>query len=273
MRCRQAGYFLLLQVLLASFFLPEVTLDCAETCGYISPRYVGSGGFPFRPVLVIARTHARERTAIVAAFLSSIRAQTFTDYNLWLVNGECPGKELFNDVISGANDNRFKAMRLGKNEECLKDSSYGYYTTDLAIHEILRLNSMGLANVKYVLLTNADNLYHHMFLETAVNTFSVLNFTPCIVASDWISRYAARNDEDPRALGNRNTLRHVQFKLYHIDLGCAVIAVHALSKAFIGKSEYFVKNSTTADWSFFEQILDSGKTCGIPIRQVLFVHQ
>jgi hypothetical protein len=222
-------------------------------------------------LLIIARTHVRETPTIVSAFLSSLRAQTYENFQVWLVNGECPGQATHSDIVDDMSDNRFSVKHFGHDAKPLKDSSYGYYTSDLALKELLRRNDAGSSNYKYLLITNADNLYHHMFLGTVIKKFATHPTLPCIVATDWISRYLARVEAGK--LRNRNTLRHVEFRRFHIDLGTAVVEIASLRRAFKGTSEFFDKNSTTADWTYFERILGPSKRCGVAIREVLFVHQ
>jgi hypothetical protein len=222
-------------------------------------------------LLIIARTHVRETPSIISAFLSSLRAQTYENFQVWLVNGECPGQAIHSDIVDDMSDNRFSAMRFGDDAKPLKDSSYGYYTSDLALIELLRRNDAGSSNYKYLLITNADNLYHHLFLGTVIKKFATHPSLPCLVATDWVSRYLARVKAGK--LRNRNTLRRVEFRLFHIDLGTAVVEIASLRRAFKGKSEFFDKNSTTADWTYFERILGPSKRCGVAIREVLFVHQ
>jgi hypothetical protein len=222
-------------------------------------------------LLIIARTHARETPTIISAFLSSLRAQSYENFQVWLINGECPGKAVHSEVVDILSDNRFSVMSFGNDAEPLEDSSYGYYTSDLAVRELLRRNDAGISNFKYLLITNADNLYHHKFLDTVTRKFATHPSPPCIVATDWVSRYFARLKSGK--LGNRNTLRHVEFGLFHIDLGTAVVEIASLRRAFRGKSEFFEKNETTADWTYFERILGPSKHCGVAIREVLFVHQ
>jgi hypothetical protein len=222
-------------------------------------------------VLVIARTHARENASIVSAFLSSLRAQSFRSFHVWLVNGERPGVAVFSDIIDELEDNRVLSMTFGDDSEPLRDSSYGYYTSDMAVRELLRRNDIGTSSYEYLLVTNADNLYNHVFLETVVDVFSSRRSKPCIVATDWVSRYHAR--PVPGVLGNKNTVRKVEFRRFRIDLGTAVVDIGSLRRVFAGRTEYFVKNSTTADWTYFENILRDSGSCGVAIGQVLFVHQ
>jgi hypothetical protein len=244
---------------------PEVTLRRRKS----TSAYIQEPGAA--QLLIIARTHARETPSILSAFLSSLRAQSYENFQVWLVNGECPGKALYSNIVDDMSDNRFYVMRLGDGAEVLEDSSYGYYTSDLAVIELLRRNDAGISNYKYLLITNADNLYHHLFLDTVVKKFATRRSPPCIVATDWISRYLSRVKYGK--FGNRNTLRHVEFRPFGIDLGAAVVQIASLRRAFRGLSEYFDKNSTTADWTYFARILGPSKRCGVVIREVLFVHQ
>jgi hypothetical protein len=256
-----------LVLFMAVLFLltPEASMRLKEVSG-ASIQEPGTA-----QLLIIARTHARETPAILSAFLSSLRAQSYENFQVWLINGECPGKTVHSEVVDVLSDNRFSVMSFGDDAEPLEDSSYGYYTSDLAICELFRRNDAGISNFKYLLITNADNLYQYTFLDTVIKKFATHPSPPCIVATDWVSRYFARLQSGK--LGNRNTLRHVEFGLFHIDLGTAVVEIASLRRAFRGKSEFFEKNSTTADWTYFERILGPSKRCGVAIREVLFVHQ
>jgi hypothetical protein len=260
---------LLLNLLLTMLMSCVLSREASLRQRQVSSAYVQERGAA--RLLIIARTHAREMPTVVSAFLSSLRAQSYESFQVWLVNGECPGKAIYSDIVDDMSDNRFSTRRFGEGMEPLEYSSFGYYTSDLAVNELLRLNDAGLSNYEYLLITNADNLYHHLFLDTVVKKFAAHPSPPCIVATDWISRYLTRAKSGK--FGSRNTVRHAEFRRFRIDLGTAVVRVASLRRAFSGMSEVFVKNSSVADWMYFERILGPSKHCGVVIAEVLFIHQ
>lgn len=228
-------------------------------------------------VCIVARTHAGEKESTVEAFLYSVKAQSFQDFHLWLVNSEAPGLPVFENHVARLQDDRFVSKTFGEDKKSLPSHSYGYITSSLALTEIVRSPASAARGYQFVLFTNADNLYQHEFLERTVQAFADKEPPPCIVATDFVSRYRMHyRNGVALGYGEPNNVRKAEFVRNQIDLGAAVVSVASIRDAFGDTDEFFELNDTQADYVFFDRVLSkvSGDTsCGVTISQVLFVHQ
>lgn len=216
-------------------------------------------------VYIIARSYGGMPKRELLAFSYSILAQTHQNFTLWIVNGEDPSNTIFSKEVSKIGDDRITSLAFSFKKGTSFFHSYGYYTTDLAIQKIIAETLPG-DNNQYLLITNADNLYNHLFLETSLKLFEK---ETCLVASDWISRYihTHKNHVHP------NQPDKIQWNLGGIDLGCAVSSVAHIRRAF-PSGKYFQKGIAEADWYFFRKLLNvSGNICGKKTHQILFTHQ
>lgn len=216
-----------------------------------------------RHVTIIARADESLSVPQFQAFVHSLRAQTHKNFSLWIVNGENPSKKLFSREISVINDSRVSTLAFKFKRDKTFFHSYGYYTTDLAMRKLIAITDPNERN-EFLLVTNGDNLYNHLFLE---NSLKLITNETCLVASDWISRYVRINETFPNRAGN------IRFLEGGIDLGCVVTSLFHVHRSF-NRRVFFKKHIKAADWIFFKKIVNRfGESCAIKTNQVLFMHQ
>jgi hypothetical protein len=208
---------------------------------------------------IVARTYRNADKGMLLAFLHSLRAQSYQDFEVWLLDTENPNEGSFHHEVDKMDDARFKVKTY--DVSTAYGTSYGYITTEAAVQELLMFSH----NFKYLLVTNGDNLYQHDFLKKTVTAFSENNPRPCIVATYFISRYGNTH------IGP-NQLMKTRFVRDRVDLGAAVTDLYAVDRAY--SDEVFEKNNFTADYFYFEKIIRvSGWNCAAIIPEVLFTHQ
>lgn len=214
-------------------------------------------------VYIIARAHERQPKREIQAFIHSLLAQTHENFTIWIVNGEDFSKKVFTNEIHGFHDKRVSSLSFNGTKSKQYFHSYGYHTTDLALRKIIGETDYDDRH-QFLLVTNADNLYHQAFLQ---NSLKRMRKSSCIVASDWISRYVRGDDIEPNQVGK------VHYHRGGLDLGCAISSLFHIHRSF-NRRNFFMKNNKEADWYFFKKILHKfGKDCAIKTNQVLFMHQ
>lgn len=220
-------------------------------------------------VNVIARSHPKEDPLSIKAFMASLAAQTFQNFTVWIINGNNSNIPIFEKEVKYMNDTRFLVKRFPVHDwkKFTKGfHSYGYYSTELALREILR-NSYSETRSKkheFLLITNTDNLYNRRFFSSSLETFDSCT---CMVASDFTSRYRVHGGF------SENRPLEVEFAKAKIDLGSVLLSLPHVHFTF-NKKTFFVKNDKFADWLFFRRILQKfGYRCGRKTGELLFVHQ
>jgi hypothetical protein len=225
------------------------------------------------PICIITRTYVNADRFLLRSFLSSVQAQSYSKYQVWLINSDDPTTRIFPDEVRQLDDPRFisKVFNIDKHKSVY--NSYGYFATEVALRDLLASKNHGF---KYVLITNGDNLYHRNFLTKTLAVFeSGRELYPCIVAVDFVSRYQIRHENN--SLSPPNNVRFSQYAENMIDLGSALIKIESIGSTFPHRhaDSMFVKGNTKADFFFFSGIVRSSanKSCGANVREVLFVHQ
>jgi hypothetical protein len=223
---------------------------------------------PQRNVIVIVRSFAAAYQPQMLALLHTFRAQTYRHFQVWVVNSDDPRSKIFADEIAGLKDPRFEARSFPKTTGH-RSNSYGYFVSEIALNSLL---SDELSDGStYVLLTNGDNLYHHKFLETTLAAFDSERPAPCVVGTDFVSRYHSVLPN--RSYGPRNQVRSTYLAQNRIDLGSALISLTAIKHVF-PHGVQFKNESTTADFNFFSTVSSStAPSCWFAVHEVLFVHQ
>jgi hypothetical protein len=125
---------------------------------------------PETEVVVPARTFPRADPDAVSAFLHSMKAQSFVRFQVMLLNSEEPSEVLFSHLILSLRDSRFSTVPCTTYIGFAANHSYGYPVTEEALNYVLK-QAKRHVNMRYVLITNADNLYHREFLITRVASF------------------------------------------------------------------------------------------------------
>lgn len=230
-----------------------------------------SPGQLFPPTIcIIARTHNAVPEEMILAFFHSLRAQSYPHFEVWVVNSEKPSEAIFARTVQSMKDQRFRAKLFNIHLPSPRHHSFGYPVTEAAINSILAQTAPGHRYFKYILMTNSDNLYHHHFLSRAVVEFETRTPSPCIVGSNWISRYHQRLVRG--VLGETDTVRVFEHRLYHMDLGAAVVKIGDIRSAFKEKV-HFLRNSTIADYKFFDRVANERHGCVRRMPGILFIHQ
>jgi hypothetical protein len=223
---------------------------------------------PLRDILVIVRSFEAADQPQLLALLHTLRAQTYPYFQVWVVNSDDPRRWIFADEITGLKDSRLEAKSFPCTNS-LHSNSYGYFVSETALNSLL---SEEIADgIAYVLITNGDNLYHPTFLETTLLASSIERPTPCVVGTDFVSRYHSilRN----RSYGPRNQIRPTSLAQNGIDLGSALISLTAIKRAF-PHGVRFKKESTKADYFFFSTVSSATPpSCWFAVHEMLFVHQ
>jgi hypothetical protein len=217
-------------------------------------------------ICVLVRSYPGASKTSLLALLHSIRAQTHREFEVWLLNSEQPSTPLFISAIKSLEDVRFsfKSFRVDETYH-----SYGYIVTEAALNHILS-RYWHSEKFKYILITNGDNLYNKKFLSSSRDALEKRNPLPCIVGCDWISRYHQQLGNGQ--LGEENSVRHFRAQLNHMDLGAALVRTADIYNTYNGNC-YFERNSTTADFSFFNRIAAVRRGCVHRIPGILFMHQ
>lgn len=235
----------------------------------VASQFPCHGIHPKTTVYIIARTYPGASRSRVESFLYSLKAQTYQNYEVALVNSERPCEEVFPDLVLGMNDRRFSTITLDI-ENPHRGHSYGYPVTEALLNTLLRsLEYRTHLKLRYILLTNADNLYHSLFLESQVKVFETEVPRPCLVGCDWVSRYHELLPDG--SFGRRNRVRIFQPRRNQMDLGAALVSLASIRETF-GKSTVFRRNDTRADFAFFSSLIGF-PTCVRMSDGVLFVHQ
>jgi hypothetical protein len=220
-------------------------------------------------VCVLVRSYKSASSSSLLALLHSLRAQTVTDFIVWIIDSEDPANQIFTEEVLHIDDHRFRSVSLEvpmaySGQEIY--GSYGYYATDFALREVL------LSSCQYLVITNGDNMYQHEFFSKCVTRLEE-DENYCMVGVDFVSRY--RWTQANGTLGNPNNLLVAQFARGRVDLGAVMVKLSSVRKAFGNATEYFVKNNDQADIEFFLRVIDSngGPKCAQNVREILFIHQ
>jgi len=232
-------------------------------------------------VCILARTcgpqsHCKPRSSQLKAFLFSLVAQSYTDWELHLLNAE-GGGEVFEDAIADIQDQR--VSNGPSNPVAFASNSFGYEATNFAMKQLLSGASAQKA-CSYFLFTNADNLYGGVFLETALpgmqSGLDLLGF-------NFVTRY----DQKPGLFQNYKLFRSahmpmqdVGFEVGHMDLGAALVSAEAIREARVrfGNVARFYSDSSQdwrlADFDFFSDVMMRKGSKGSKVYDgILFFHQ
>lgn len=214
-------------------------------------------------VFIIARAHRKQPRNQIKAFVHSLLAQTHKHFTLWVVNGNNPSERIFSKQVSDFEDRRVSSLSFNFSRPKNFFHSFGYHTTDLALRKVIETTKSGDRN-QFLLVTNSDNLYHSLFLETSLK---MVDEETCFIASNWISRFALSKNDTP------NQAETVAFGNGGIDLGCVISSLFHVRQVY-NEGPYFKKNEMAADWLFFEKLMKTfGTHCVKKTDQVLFIHQ
>merc|ERR1719491_2517318 len=152
-------------------------------------------------VCILARTcgpqsQCKPNPSQLNAFMFSILAQSYADWELHLLNSQ-GGGEVFEDDVADVQDKR--VSNGPSNPEVFSTNSFGYEATNFAMNQLLSGASTQKA-CSYFLITNADNLYGNTFLEIGASAmYSGLD----LVGFNFVSRYSQEPDAPAREQGHQ----------------------------------------------------------------------
>jgi len=227
-------------------------------------------------VCILARTcgpqsDCKPNSSQLLAFLLSIMAQTYTNWELHLLNAQ-GGGEVFENDVAKLQDER--VLNGPSNPEAFSLNSAGYEATNFAMKQLLSGASTQKA-CSYFLFTNADNLYGSTFLETALPG---MKFGNDLLGFNFVTRYEQHPGLFDYKLFRKGhmPMQDVGFnKIGHMDLGGALISAEAIQEAqvqFQKKEER--EDWNVADWDFFRDIRHRKGFRGSKIYdELLFYHQ
>jgi len=241
-------------------------------------------------VCIIARTPHQlspSASARVVAFLASVAAQTYSTWELYLIN-PMGGESLFEKEVNLFNDVR---MHSGPNNPIAYDrNSWGYEATNYALDYLLNQSIDSRIEEKqprkmfdseqscdYFLFTNADNLYHAEFLETL---YPGMREHLDLLGVTFTSHHLRESQTEAKTKKKNLMMRDASFKRGFVDLGAVVASKEAIlatgARFFDGgfNEQQFKKQQFDADWFFFDRLLQREHSRGHKYyEEVLFFHQ
>lgn len=199
---------------------------------------------------------------IVHAFLSSISAQTYTAWELHLING-AGGGEVYRDVVDSLNDPRI--INGPSEPTAYTVNTWGYQATNLALGHLLDAAKPGRP-CDYFVFTNADNLYGRHFLETGlpgmIEGKDLLGFN-FVTRYGWTDGLIGRKPHSP--------MLNVGWREGSIDLGAVIVSGNAIREI---DARFDHSQGVLQDWKFFAAILARPGGKGTELyEQLQYIHQ
>lgn len=198
---------------------------------------------------------------VVHAFLSSMGAQTYTAWELHLVNGP-GGGEVYRDVVDSLKDPRI--MNGPSQPTAYAVNTWGYQATNLALGHLLDAAKPGRP-CDYFVFTNADNLYGRHFLETGlpgmIEGKDLLGF-------NFVTRYGVAEGLPRKP---HSPMLNVGWRAGSIDLGAVIVSGNAIREI---DAKFDHTQGAMQDWQFFAAILARPGGKGTEIyEQLQYIHQ
>lgn len=243
----------------------------ARTCGALSERCAPG-------------ENVKRSIELTNAFLASILAQSFRDWELHMINAE-GGSAVYEGLLQNLDDSR---LVHGPNlPAAVTRNTFGYEATNHALNELLHGHDTQ-ATCDYFLFTNADNLYSSMFLQfglqSMVEGFDLIGF-------NFVTKYGqfleTNNYSAPYVPSM--PMRNASFNLGHIDLGAVLVSGQAIQWANarfptdtgsvsvwddLDGVRMTHDRLNISDWLFFDSILKRPGSRGRVMRHELpYIHQ
>jgi hypothetical protein len=137
--------------------------------------------------------------AVTSAFLSSMVAQDYGNFSLWVVVEKYARSLSAVEALDRFEDSRLHSLRLpGINAVRRGTTSYAstqsheldvssyFSAADRALSAVLEAGT-SLIPCSYLLLTSTSSLYQHEFLSKSLARMRSSHLPPCIVRTNWIS--------------------------------------------------------------------------------------
>lgn len=194
-----------------------------------------------KPVLdIIAVTY--NQTDILKCFINSIKSQNNNNWRLFLIHD---GKN--NELRLDLESNGYLTDNVIFIEYPERTNNYGHILRKWALQN--------LVTNEYVLITNGDNYY----VPTMVD--EVLNKNEDFIYFDLVHSHQNISNHNKSSYGHMKTILSIS----NIDMGCVVV------RSEIAKSVGFNSTGYTADWDYFNEILEQNPSI-VKIDKILFVH-
>ncbi len=189
---------------------------------------------------IIAVTYNQNEN--LKCFINSIKAQTSFNWRLFILHDGL-NKELKEDL----KNNNYLSGDIEFIEHPTRTGHYGHCLRKWAIDNVI--------NNEYTLLTNGDNYYVPTMVQEVLNKSEDLVYFDCV------------HSHITNINHNKTSYGYMNCKLVpnNIDIGCARIRTSLVKKV------NFKSNHFSADWDFFNDIINEGATI-CKIDKVLFVH-
>jgi len=187
----------------------------------------------------------------VLAFLASIAAQSYDNWDLYLIN-PMGGDGGFEREVQFFSNSR---MHLGPNDPGRSNkNTWGYRATNYALEFLLdetnmeRVPSMRPKQTcDYFLFTNADNLYNAEFLETI---HPGMRQRLDLLGVGVVTHHPRQSQTDNETKNNL-VMQNAGFARAHVDLGAVTVSKAAILSA----GARFSEEDKAADWLFFDGIM------------------
>ena len=177
-------------------------------------------------------------------FINSIKCQKNNNWRLFIIH-DGPNKEL-RELLQ--QNNYLEDDKIIFIEHPIRTQNHGHL-----------LRRWGLANLvtnQYVLITNADNYYTPNMVDEVLKNNADFIYFDCV------------HSHTTNINHNNSSYGYMDCKLLanNIDMGCVVV------RSKIAKNIGFNSTSYSADWDYFNAILNQANPSIIKINKILFVH-
>jgi hypothetical protein len=177
-------------------------------------------------------------------FIQSIKCQTNNNWKLFIIH-DGPNTELKNSLQQ---NNYLEDDKIIFIEHPIRAQNNGH-----------PLRKWGLANLvknEYVLITNADNYYTPNMVDEVLKNDADFIYFDCVHSHETNINY------------NKSSYGYMNCQLLpnNIDMGCVAV------KSSIATNIGFNSTSYSADWDYFNSILNQAKPSIVKINKILFVH-
>jgi hypothetical protein len=189
---------------------------------------------------IVAVTYAQDES--LKCFINSIKAQTNPNWMLYVIHDGL-NAELKADLIK----NSYINEKICFIEYPERTGGYGHFLRNWGIFNLIKN--------EYVLITNGDNYY----MPNAVD--EILNKNEDFIYFDCVHSHETAVNHNKSSYGYMNC----ELAANKIDIGCVAVKTH------MAKSVGFSSNSYSADWDYFNSLLNLNPSI-CKIDKVLFVH-
>jgi hypothetical protein len=191
-------------------------------------------------IIAVAYNHIES----LKCFIQSIKCQTNNNWKLFIIH-DGPNTELKNSLQQ---NNYLEDDKIIFIEHPIRTQNHGHL-----------LRKWGLANLvksEYVLITNADNYYTPNMVDEVLKNNADFIYFDCV------------HSHTTEFNHNKSSYGHMNCKLLanQIDMGCVAV------KSSIATNIGFNSTSYSADWDYFNSILNQAEPSIVKINKILFVH-